>query len=93
MFKTGKKASIAGSLAVIVIKQRPLSERQKTLLTGIIWSGKIMVTMLGIFPYENIKNGNLFPNRELIIGAGLIFGNEIREQLKCSEPIFFRHHL
>ena len=60
-------------------------------LTGIIWSGKIMVTMPGIFPNENLKNGNLFPNRELIIRAGLIFGNKIREWLKCSKPNFFRH--
>ena len=48
-------------------------------MTEIIWSGKIMVTMPGIFPNENLKNGNLFPNRELIIGVGLIFGNKIRE--------------
>ena len=32
-------------------------------LTGIIWLGKIMVTMPGIFPNENPKNGNELSGR------------------------------
>ena len=54
----------------------PKASRYPYIMTGIIWSGKIMVTMPGIFPNENPKK------REWIIRSGKKDGNITGRELE-----------